>query len=92
MILEVNLIIKKGFIFGGKFKFNENKNKPDPDFNIILGDFDKIILKSKKMQNPNQTFEERFFTPKIEQPGDPSKIFEKLNKYKLNKLFKRKCF
>ena len=77
---------KKGFTFGGKFKFNENKNKPDPDFNIILGDFDKIILKSKKMQNPNQTFEERFFTPKIEQPGDPSKIFEKLNKYKLNKI------
>jgi hypothetical protein len=38
------------------------------------------------MQNPNQTFEERFFTPKIEQPGDPSKIFEKLNKYKLNKI------
>ncbi len=40
------------------------------------------------MKNPNQTFEERFFTPKIEK--NPSKIFEKLNN-KI-KLFKIKCF
>ena len=32
------------------------------------------------MKNPNQTFEEKFFIPKIEQ--NPSKIFEKLNNIK----------
>ncbi len=77
---------KKGFTFGGKYKFNENKNKTDPPFNTIYSDFEKIILKSKKFKYPNQTFAERFYTPKIEQPGDPSKIFEKLNKYQLNKI------
>ena len=77
---------KKGFTFGGKFKFNENKNKTDPPFNTIHSDFEKIILKSKKIKYPNQTFAERFYTPKIDQPGDPSKIFEKLNKYQLNKI------
>ena len=77
---------KKGFTFGGKFKFNENKNKSDPPFNTIYSDFEKIILKSKKIKYPNQTYAERFYTPKIDQPGDPSKIFEKLNKYQLNKI------
>ena len=73
---------KKGFSIQGKWH-KQTKKKSEPELHMFLDDFEKILQKNQKRKIFDTS--ERFYTPKIEEPGDPSFIYEKLKKYEINK-------
>ena len=74
----------KGFTLGAKWKKFDKKIEY-PQFNTILDDFEKIILKNQNNNNKNLTYAERFLPIKTNEPGDLTKFNEKLKQYEINK-------
>ena len=88
------ILTNKGFTFGHKYNKDELKKKDYPEFPLFKDDFEKILLKNKKIIHTSKG--ERFPEDKTQEIIDDSKIKENQERYErkrqINKMNKTAAF
>ena len=74
---------KKGFTFGLKLNY-KNVNQDSPDFPLFKDDFEKLLLKNKRV-NFVKAKGKRFPDYKTDEVGDSSYIMEAQKKFEMNR-------